>query len=59
MRDAKIETMSLARLMGERFGRYPKSIIQDRALPDLPDVLTQVQRRTLYSIDKYATTYDN
>ena len=35
--------------MGERFGRYSKYIIQDRALPDIRDGLKPVQRRILYS----------
>ena len=58
MRDAKIETMSLERLMGERFGRYSKSIIQERALPDIRDGLKPVQRRILYAMNKDGNTYD-
>ena len=33
--------------MGDSFGRYAKTIIQDRALPDVRDGLKPVQRRTV------------
>ena len=36
-------------IMGDRFGRYSKYIIQDRALPDVRDGLKPVQRRILYA----------
>ena len=39
-------------IMGDRFGRYSKYIIQDRALPDVRDGLKPVQRRILYSMFK-------
>lgn len=39
-------------IMGDRFGRYSKYIIQDRALPDVRDGLKPVQRRILYSMYK-------
>ena len=39
-------------IMGDRFGRYSKYIIQDRALPDVRDGLKPVHRRILYSIMK-------
>ena len=38
--------------MGDRFGRYSKYIIQDRALPDVRDGLKPVQRRILYAMWK-------
>ena len=44
--------------MGERFGRYSKYIIQERALPDIRDGLKPVQRRILYSMNKDGNTYD-
>lgn len=44
--------------MGERFGRYSKYIIQDRALPDIRDGLKPVQRRILYSMNKDSNTFD-
>ena len=44
--------MSLEDIMGDRFGRYSKYIIQDRALPDVRDGLKPVQRRILYAMWK-------
>ncbi|CEY28570.1 topoisomerase IV subunit A%2C ParC [Streptococcus pneumoniae] len=44
--------------MGERFGRYSKYIIQDRALPDIRDGLKPVQRRILYSMNKDGNTFE-
>ncbi|MBE6155516.1 MAG: DNA topoisomerase IV subunit A [Firmicutes bacterium] len=44
--------------MGERFGRYAKSIIQDRALPDVRDGLKPVQRRILYTMWEDKNTFD-
>ena len=40
----------LEEIMGDRFGRYSKYIIQDRALPDARDGLKPVQRRILYAM---------
>ncbi len=54
----KIFDYSLEDIMGERFGRYSKSIIQDRALPDVRDGLKPVQRRILYSMFQDRNTYD-
>ena len=42
----------------ERFGRYSKYIIQDRALPDVRDGLKPVQRRILYAMYKDGNTYE-
>lgn len=58
MKSAKIETMSLEQIMGDRFGRYSKSIIQERALPDIRDGLKPVQRRILFAMNKDGNTYD-
>ncbi|HJD08239.1 MAG TPA: DNA topoisomerase IV subunit A, partial [Candidatus Ligilactobacillus faecavium] len=44
--------------MGERFGRYSKYIIQERALPDIRDGLKPVQRRILYAMNEDGNTYD-
>ncbi|VHB85937.1 topoisomerase IV subunit [Streptococcus pyogenes] len=44
--------------MGERFGRYSKYIIQERALPDIRDGLKTVQRRILYSMNKDGNTFE-
>ncbi|MGI6758905.1 MAG: DNA topoisomerase IV subunit A [Bacilli bacterium] len=41
---------NLEKIMGDRFGRYSKYIIQDRALPDVRDGLKPVQRRILYAM---------
>ena len=54
----KIFDYSLEDIMGERFGRYAKAIIQDRALPDVRDGLKPVQRRILYMMYSSHNTYD-
>ena len=54
----KIYEYSLEEIMGDRFGRYAKTIIQDRALPDVRDGLKPVQRRILYAMFKDRNTYD-
>ncbi|WP_279166551.1 DNA topoisomerase IV subunit A [Thomasclavelia cocleata] len=54
--DKKI-IMSLETIMGDRFAKYSKYIIQDRALPDVRDGLKPVQRRILYSMYKEGNLY--
>ncbi len=54
----KIYDYSLEYIMGDSFGRYAKTIIQDRALPDVRDGLKPVQRRILYAMYKDGNTYD-
>ena len=54
----RIHDYSLEEIMGERFRRYSKTIIQDRAIPDVRDGLKPVQRRILYSMFKDGYTYD-
>lgn len=54
----RIYDYTLEEIMGERFGRYAKSIIQDRALPDVRDGLKPVQRRILYGMYKERHTFD-
>ncbi|KRN29466.1 parC protein [Lactobacillus selangorensis] len=54
----KIQELSFEEVMGERFGRYSKYIIQERALPDIRDGLKPVQRRILYAMAKDGNTYD-
>ena len=49
--------MSLETIMGDRFAKYSKYIIQDRALPDVRDGLKPVQRRILYSMYKEGNLY--
>ena len=48
----------LEEIMGDRFGRYSKYIIQDRALPDARDGLKPVQRRILYAMYEDGNTYE-
>lgn len=55
---SRIHNYSLEEIMGERFGRYAKAIIQDRAIPDVRDGLKPVQRRILYGMFKDRNTYD-
>lgn len=54
----KIQELTLEEIMGDRFGRYSKSIIQERALPDIRDGLKPVQRRILFAMNKDGNTYD-
>ncbi len=54
----KIYDYTLEDIMGDRFGRYSKSIIQDRALPDVRDGLKPVQRRILYTMWEDKNTFD-
>ncbi|OAT73978.1 DNA topoisomerase IV subunit A [Parageobacillus thermoglucosidasius] len=42
--------LPLEDVLGDRFGRYSKYIIQERALPDVRDGLKPVQRRILYAM---------
>lgn len=60
MQDAikRIYDYSLEDIMGSRFERYAKAIIQDRALPDVRDGLKPVQRRILYMMYESHNTYD-
>lgn len=55
---SKIEDYSLEFMMEKSFGRYSKSIIQDRALPDVRDGLKPVQRRILYGMYIEGHTFD-
>lgn len=43
--------MNLEKIVGDRFGKYSKYIIQERALPDVRDGLKPVQRRILYAMN--------
>jgi DNA topoisomerase IV, A subunit, Gram-positive/DNA gyrase, A subunit len=48
----------LEEVVGDRFGRYSKYIIQDRAIPDVRDGLKPVQRRILYAMYEAGNTPD-
>jgi len=50
--------LPIEEVMGDRFGRYSKYIIQDRALPDVRDGLKPVQRRILYAMHVDKNTHE-
>ncbi|MEH7484605.1 DNA topoisomerase IV subunit A, partial [Neobacillus drentensis] len=54
----KFRDLPLEDVIGDRFGRYSKYIIQERALPDARDGLKPVQRRILYAMHVEGNTYD-
>lgn len=52
------DNTSLEAIMEDRFARYSKYIIQDRALPDVRDGLKPVQRRILFAMNEDGNTFD-
>ncbi|CAM5224017.1 DNA topoisomerase 4 subunit A OS=Ureibacillus acetophenoni OX=614649 GN=parC PE=3 SV=1 [Ureibacillus acetophenoni] len=52
----RFQELPLEEVMGDRFGRYSKYIIQDRAIPDARDGLKPVQRRILYAMFEAGNT---
>ncbi|OJF97040.1 DNA topoisomerase IV subunit A [Alkalibacterium sp. 20] len=54
----EIQELTLEEVIGDRFGRYSKYIIQERALPDIRDGLKPVQRRILYAMYSEGNTHD-
>lgn len=52
------QDLPLEEVIGDRFGRYSKYIIQDRAIPDARDGLKPVQRRILYAMFHDGNTHD-
>lgn len=52
----KFLDLPLEEVIGDRFGRYSKYIIQERALPDARDGLKPVQRRILYAMHQDGNT---
>lgn len=56
--ESKLLVTPLEEIMGDRFGRYSKYIIQERALPDARDGLKPVQRRILYAMHVDGNTHD-
>ena len=53
-----IQQLKLEDVIGDRFGRYSKYVIQDRAIPDVRDGLKPVQRRILYAMYKDGNTFN-
>ncbi|MEH7342842.1 DNA topoisomerase IV subunit A [Bacillus sp. JJ1532] len=54
----KFRDLPLEDVIGDRFGRYSKYIIQERALPDARDGLKPVQRRILYAMHVEGNTHE-
>ena len=54
----RIQDYALEEIIGDRFGKYAKEIILDRAIPDVRDGLKPVQRRILYAMYKANNTWD-
>ncbi|WP_243291806.1 DNA topoisomerase IV subunit A [Bacillus sp. FJAT-47783] len=54
----RFHELPLEEVLGDRFGRYSKYIIQDRALPDARDGLKPVQRRILYAMYVDGNTHE-
>lgn len=54
----RIQNYALEEIMGDRFSKYAKEIIQDRAIPDVRDGLKPVQRRILYTMHQTNNSHD-
>jgi topoisomerase IV subunit A len=54
----KFRDLPLEDVIGDRFGRYSKYIIQERALPDARDGLKPVQRRILFAMHVDGNTHE-
>lgn len=54
----RIQDYALEEIMGDKFSKYAKEIILDRAIPDVRDGLKPVQRRILYAMYKAGNTWD-
>src|ERR1700730_1596582 len=54
----RFQDLPLEEVLGDRFGRYSKYIIQERALPDARDGLKPVQRRILYAMHVDGNTHE-
>lgn len=58
MQKEVFQDLPLEEVLGDRFGRYSKYIIQERALPDARDGLKPVQRRILYAMHTEGNTHE-
>ncbi|TDM04189.1 DNA topoisomerase IV subunit A [Macrococcus carouselicus] len=54
----QIQILPLEEVIGDRFARYSKYIIQDRAIPDVRDGLKPVQRRILFAMHQEGNTFE-
>lgn len=57
-RTPEVVETSLEDILADRFSRYSKYIIQERALPDARDGLKPVQRRILWAMYEDGNTYN-
>ena len=57
--EADVVESSLEDILADRFSRYSKYIIQERALPDARDGLKPVQRRILWAMYEDGNTYNH
>lgn len=56
--EPKIIDSNLEEIVADRFSRYSKYIIQERALPDARDGLKPVQRRIMWAMQEDGNTYN-
>ena len=54
-----INDYTMEDLMGDRYGKYAKYIIQERAIPDVRDGLKPVQRRIIYAMYKNKNVFEH
>ena len=57
--EADVVETTLEDILADRFSRYSKYIIQERALPDARDGLKPVQRRILWAMYEDGNTYNH
>lgn len=55
----KIKKQNIEQIFADRFAKYSKYIILERALPDIRDGLKPVQRRIVYAMYKERNSYEN
>lgn len=59
VQEASIRQIPFQEVLEDRFSRYSKHIIQERALPDARDGLKPVQRRILWAMFEAHNTFDH